>query len=177
MSSATTIWRRAMERKDERLASECARTAAGRTCAAGFASSGPERHRRARSHWIASACLVGRQGRGDTGPEVGRSLATQPLNEGKSRQKDTLTFQSPNQALMGMFSSHRVRWPSAAFGSVRTCGGIIVNVIRDELAQVIAVALAECVGRKPADPLAQLTAALLLATWTVALIQAHRVFD
>jgi AcrR family transcriptional regulator len=50
------------------------------------------------------------------------------------------------------------------------------RAIRDELAQVVTVALAECVGREPTDPFAHLTAGLLLATWTVALIQAHRTF-
>ncbi len=50
------------------------------------------------------------------------------------------------------------------------------RAIRDELAQVIAVALGECVGREPGDPDAHLAADLLLATWTVALIQAHRTF-
>ena len=50
------------------------------------------------------------------------------------------------------------------------------RAIRDELAQVVAVALAECVGREPSDPVAQLAANLLLATWSVALIQAHRTF-
>jgi AcrR family transcriptional regulator len=48
--------------------------------------------------------------------------------------------------------------------------------IRDEIAQVAAVALSECVKRKPNDPDAHLAADLLLATWTVALIQAHRAF-
>jgi len=48
--------------------------------------------------------------------------------------------------------------------------------IRDEIAQVIAVALSECVGREPADPDAQLAAGLLLATWTEAFIQGHRTF-
>jgi len=43
------------------------------------------------------------------------------------------------------------------------------RAIRDELAQVVAMALAECVGREPADPVAHLAAGLLLATWTVAL--------
>ena len=38
------------------------------------------------------------------------------------------------------------------------------------------MALAECVGREPTDPFAHLAAGLLLATWTVALIQAHRTF-
>jgi len=38
------------------------------------------------------------------------------------------------------------------------------------------VALAECAGRDPTDPDARLAAGLLLATWTVAFIQAHRIF-
>jgi AcrR family transcriptional regulator len=50
------------------------------------------------------------------------------------------------------------------------------RAIRDELAQVATVALSECVGREPADPDAHLAAGLLLATWTVAFIQAHRTF-
>ena len=50
------------------------------------------------------------------------------------------------------------------------------RAIRDELAQVVGVALCECVGRAPTDPDAHLAAGLLLATWTVALIQAHGIF-
>jgi AcrR family transcriptional regulator len=50
------------------------------------------------------------------------------------------------------------------------------RAIRDELAEVMTVALSECVGRDPGDPDAHLAAALLLATWTVAFIQAHRMF-
>jgi AcrR family transcriptional regulator len=50
------------------------------------------------------------------------------------------------------------------------------RAIRDELAQVVSIALSECVGREPTDPDAQLAAGLLLATWTVALIQAHQTF-
>ena len=50
------------------------------------------------------------------------------------------------------------------------------RAIRDELAQVVTVALSECVGREPGDRGAQLAAGLLLATWTVALIQAHETF-
>ncbi len=50
------------------------------------------------------------------------------------------------------------------------------RAIRDELAQVVAVALCECVAQEPGDPAAHMTASLLLATWTVALIQAHRTF-
>ena len=50
------------------------------------------------------------------------------------------------------------------------------RAIRDELGQVVAVALSECVGREPTDRGAHLAAGLLLATWTVALIQAHQTF-
>ena len=50
------------------------------------------------------------------------------------------------------------------------------RAIRDEIAQVVTVALAESAGREPTDPVAQLAAGLLLATWTVALMQAHRTF-
>ncbi|MEF2073671.1 TetR/AcrR family transcriptional regulator [Consotaella aegiceratis] len=50
------------------------------------------------------------------------------------------------------------------------------RAIRDELAQVVAVALSERVGRDPSDPDAHLAAGLLLATWSVAFLQAHRVF-
>ena len=50
------------------------------------------------------------------------------------------------------------------------------RAIRDELAQVVTVALSERVGREPTDPPAGLAANLLLATWTVGLLQAHRTF-
>ncbi len=48
--------------------------------------------------------------------------------------------------------------------------------IRDELAQVVTVALSGCVGRDPDDPAAHLAAGMLLATLSVAFIQAHRTF-
>ena len=47
---------------------------------------------------------------------------------------------------------------------------------RDELSRVVAAALSECVGREPDDPDAHLAAHLLLATWTAALLRAHRIF-
>jgi len=50
------------------------------------------------------------------------------------------------------------------------------RAIRDELAQVVSIALSECVGRKPTDPDAELASGLLLTIWTVALIQGHRTF-
>jgi AcrR family transcriptional regulator len=50
------------------------------------------------------------------------------------------------------------------------------RAIRDELAEVVSVALTESVGREPTDPVAHLTAGLLLALWTVALVQAHQTY-
>ena len=50
------------------------------------------------------------------------------------------------------------------------------RAIRDEFADVVTVALSECVGRTAADPDARLAAALLLATWTIAFTEAHRTF-
>jgi AcrR family transcriptional regulator len=50
------------------------------------------------------------------------------------------------------------------------------RAIRDEIAQIVAATLAEGAGREPADPAAHLAASLLVATWTAALIQAHRTF-
>ena len=50
------------------------------------------------------------------------------------------------------------------------------RAIRDELAQVVTVALSESVGRETTDPVAHLAAGLLLATWTVAFLQAHQTF-
>ena len=50
------------------------------------------------------------------------------------------------------------------------------RAIRDELAQVVTLALSECAERDPADADARLAAGLLVATWTVAFIDAHRTF-
>ena len=50
------------------------------------------------------------------------------------------------------------------------------RAIRNELWQVVAEALADGAQRAHDDPDAQLAAGLLLATWTVALIHAHRTF-
>ena len=50
------------------------------------------------------------------------------------------------------------------------------RAIRDELAQEVMTGLCEAVGREPGDPAAHLAASLLLATWTVAFVQAHRTF-
>ncbi len=50
------------------------------------------------------------------------------------------------------------------------------RAIRDEFAQFVAVMLAECVHKEPNDADAHLAANLILATWTVAFIRAHRAY-
>jgi AcrR family transcriptional regulator len=50
------------------------------------------------------------------------------------------------------------------------------RAIRDELAQVVMAALAESAGQEATDADAQLAANLLLATWAVAFIRAHRTY-
>jgi AcrR family transcriptional regulator len=50
------------------------------------------------------------------------------------------------------------------------------RAIRDELAQVVTAALAESVSRNLDDRDAHLAAELLLATWTVAFVQANQTF-
>lgn len=50
------------------------------------------------------------------------------------------------------------------------------RAIRDDLAQLVAGAIAQIVGRDPSDPDAHLAANLLVTTWSVAFIQAHKIF-
>ena len=50
------------------------------------------------------------------------------------------------------------------------------RAIRDEIAQVVRAALAECVGRPADEPAAHLASSVLVTTWSVALIQAHASF-
>lgn len=50
------------------------------------------------------------------------------------------------------------------------------RAIRDELADVVAVTLADSAGRDASDPDAHLAASLVLTTWEVALVEAHRAF-
>jgi AcrR family transcriptional regulator len=51
------------------------------------------------------------------------------------------------------------------------------RAIRDELTDTLTGALAQSVKRRLPDPVASLAASLLVATWAVALIEAHRVFQ
>jgi AcrR family transcriptional regulator len=74
-----------------------------------------------------------------------------------------------------------VEFSARSQGLIRTVEGsetlkARARAIRDELADVLTVALSEGAGRDAADPDARLAAALLLATWSVAYTQAHRTF-
>jgi AcrR family transcriptional regulator len=51
------------------------------------------------------------------------------------------------------------------------------RAIRDELTETVANALATSVNRPQPDPAANLAASLLVATWTVALLESHRAFQ
>jgi hypothetical protein len=51
------------------------------------------------------------------------------------------------------------------------------RAIRDQLTETLTVALAKSVDRHLPDPLASLAASLLVTTWTVAFIEAHRAFQ
>jgi AcrR family transcriptional regulator len=75
-----------------------------------------------------------------------------------------------------------VRFTAAGQGFIETIEGSEIlkgraRAIRDELAQEVTAALSECAGRESTDSDARLAAGLLLATWTVAFIQAHRTFQ
>ena len=112
--------------------------------------------------------------------EEGRELLRAAL-----RQRDPAV--SPVETLRLL--AHRLVSEDCSFFSFSVAGqGFIATIeasetlkararaIRDELAQVVATALTDGAGRDAHDPQARLAASLLLATWSVALIEAHRAF-
>jgi len=50
------------------------------------------------------------------------------------------------------------------------------RALRDEIARDVAAALAGCIGRETDDADARFAAGLLLATWSMAFVEAHRTF-
>jgi AcrR family transcriptional regulator len=50
------------------------------------------------------------------------------------------------------------------------------RAIRDELTDMLTIALLKAVARRQPDPAANLVASLLVATWEVAFLEAHRIF-
>ncbi len=112
--------------------------------------------------------------------EEGRELLREAL-----RQRDPRV--TPIEALrllahrLALEQSPLVRFSAGSRGFIETIEGseslkARARAIRDEIAQVVTVALAECVGQPASDPSAHLAASLLLATWTVSLLEAHRSF-
>ena len=51
------------------------------------------------------------------------------------------------------------------------------RTIRDELVRDVSVAMAESVGRAPGDPDAHLVAGIQVATWGVAMLEAHKTYQ
>lgn len=113
-------------------------------------------------------------------------------DEGKSLMREALRQRSPDVSPLEALRllAHRLvaeRAPYLAFSPasqsfMRTIEGsptlkARARAIRDEMAQEVAEALSESIGRRPDDPDVQLAAGQILAIWTVAFIQAHNCFN
>lgn len=112
--------------------------------------------------------------------EAGREMLTEALRQRDPRVAPIEMLRLLAHRLVAEQSPY-VRFSAGSQGFIETIEGsetlkARARAIRDEIAQVVTVALSECVGREPTDPAAHLAAGLLLATWTVALIQAHQTF-
>ena len=112
--------------------------------------------------------------------EEGRELLREALRDGDPGRSPVETYRLLAHRLVADESPF-VDFSARSQGFIETIEAsetlkARARAIRDDLAQVVTATLADCVGRGPADPDAQLTAGLLLATWTVAFIQAHRAF-
>ncbi len=109
-----------------------------------------------------------------------RALIRETLQQRAARVAPTEALRLLAHRLVAAGSPY-VEFSAASQGFIETIEGSATlkaraRAIRDELAQVVAIGLAEGVGREPDDPAAQLAAGLLLATWAVAFLQAHRIF-
>ena len=112
--------------------------------------------------------------------EAGREMLRAALRQRDPRVAPIETLRLLAHRLVAEQSPY-VRFSAESQGFIETIEGsetlkARARAIRDEIAQFMAAALSERAGREPADPLAHLAANLLLATWTVAFIQAHRSF-
>lgn len=112
--------------------------------------------------------------------EEGREILREALRQPDARLAPIETLRLLAHRLVAQQSPF-VEFSEASQGFVETIEGsetlkARARAIRDELAQAVTVALSECGGREPADPDARLAAGVLLATWTVAFIEAHRTF-
>jgi AcrR family transcriptional regulator len=112
--------------------------------------------------------------------EEGREIVREALRQHDPRVTSIETLRLLAHRLVAE-QSPIVEFSAASQGFIETIEGsetlkARARAIRDEIAQVVTVALSERVGRESTDPDAHLAAGLLLATWTVALIRAHRTF-
>jgi AcrR family transcriptional regulator len=112
--------------------------------------------------------------------EEGREVLREALRQRDPRVAPIETLRLLAHRLVAEKSPY-VSFSAASQGFVETIAGsetlkARARAIRDEIAQVVTVALSECAGREPGDPAARLAASLLSATWAEALIQAHRSF-
>ncbi len=112
--------------------------------------------------------------------EEGRQILREALRQRDPRIAPIETLRLLAHRLIAEHSPF-VEFSARSRGFIETIGAsetlkARARAIRDELAQVVTVTLAECVGRGPDDPDAHLAANLLVAAWTVAFLQAHRTF-
>lgn len=112
--------------------------------------------------------------------EEGREILREALRQPDSHVAPLETLRLLAHRLVAEQSPF-VEFSEASQGFIETIEGsetlkARARAIRDELAQAVTAALSECGGREPADPDARLAAGVLLATWTVAFIEAHRTF-
>jgi AcrR family transcriptional regulator len=112
--------------------------------------------------------------------EEGREILREALRQRDPHVSPIETLRLLAHRLVAEQSPY-VRFSAESQGFIETIEGsetlkARARAIRDEIAQAVTMALSECIGREPIDPAAHLAAGLLLATWAVALIQAHRTF-
>jgi AcrR family transcriptional regulator len=112
--------------------------------------------------------------------EEGREILREALRRRDPRVAPIETLRLLTHRLIAE-KSPAVEFSAKSEGFMKTIEGsetlkARARAIRDEMAQDLAVALAECVEQKPTDPDARLSASLILATWAEAFIQAHLTF-
>jgi AcrR family transcriptional regulator len=97
--------------------------------------------------------------------EAGREMLTEALRQRDPRVAPIETLRLLAHRLVAEQSPY-VRFSAGSQGFIETIEGsetlkARARAIRDEIAQVVTVALSECVGREPTDPAAHLAAGLL----------------
>lgn len=112
--------------------------------------------------------------------EEGREVLRAALRERDPRVSTVEAFRLLAHRLVGERAPY-VDFSVGSLGFIETVEGSLTlkaraRAIRGEIAQVVMDALAESAGREAGDADAHLAAELLLATWTVAFIEAHQAF-